>query len=200
MFGKGNDPRNAVEAAPDFFAPYSQLYRKAADQLLEPLARALVSPRHEVEVAFRRVFMADLIPVLFLYRHSFELQLKEILDQLDQLDDKKTSERMEHSIYRLWKEARPRVEAVLDVGEVQEGFVTFSERLRYLDNELKRLHDADPKGTAFRYADSDRSAVKFDLERFSRAIEQTATALDQIRDGLFCAQDIKDGVTDDGEC
>ena len=133
--------------------------------------------------------------IMFLYRHSLELKLKEHIFKLDQhLDSDCPGNLSEHDLVVLWDEYRARRDAViecmgLDRDEAVEQDAPIAER-------LGELRDLDKRSAGLRYPlERDRSssmqevlgeesAAVVDLEQFGMAVEAMTMVLDGTGDWL----------------
>lgn len=122
---------------------YVEGYRTAADHVVEAI----------VGRAARGQFDLLLHPVVFLYRHHFELALKMIIligrRYFDEKDDVPTG----HDLMGLWREARRLLEKRWPDGDQE-----VDETVTRLLGELEGF---DPKGTAFRYPDTTDAQTSF---------------------------------------
>lgn len=127
-----------------------------------------------------------LLPILYLYRHAIELQLKRAIqeavavrralgDDAADLEYAAVSTRLMSSAlgHKLWKLLR---ELEMHLGELElEALPDSSRKL------LKRLNDTDLASTGFRYADTLKHAhVSIDLDRLAADLVEVYRTLDGI--------------------
>ena len=122
--------------ARDDIAPwhrYMNGYREAADRVVESLLGKEARGMMDVMV----------YPVVFLYRHHFELALKAIIRVGGRLCDQGDVVPHVHELIGLWRKARPILE--------QHWPNTGSDLLDIAEELLTELDGFDPRGQAFRY-------------------------------------------------
>ncbi len=111
-------------------------YKESADRIIQQLARQRRHRHHD----------ALFLPIVYLYRHCFELQLKQIIrlgviPQTEKIDGPLTS----HNLCKLWKY----VERVVD--EVYPGSSSVKDFVN-AGKIIKTLHDVDRSGETLRYS------------------------------------------------
>ncbi|MES3034920.1 MAG: hypothetical protein V4813_13055 [Gemmatimonadota bacterium] len=136
-FGPGPNPHlNAcVGYGSDQWRIYASGYRRAAERLTQHVCNT-----HRDQDAL-------IFPVLFLWRHHFELQLKATIRQASYLLRREAPPIGSHGLSTLWNSAR----LLLD-----EVYREFGERLpqtelKSLEKALRQLGATDPKSMVFRY-------------------------------------------------
>jgi len=120
---------------PDHGTAYTEGYRRAADILI----------RHIDETARDQDFLV--YPVVFLYRHHIEMQIKQVTGLACQLlrdDDLRDNDKVTHNQNSLWETAR---KAIL----LADDRLTPSDFMR-VSAVVKALNEAGLRATAFRYA------------------------------------------------
>lgn len=83
-------------------------------------------------------------PIVFLYRHHLELELKHLLFLSKVLLDEDSAVLKEHNLLRLWQKVRPKIEALWP-----------EDRDRYLngfEEWITEFSDIDPESFSFRYS------------------------------------------------
>ena len=110
---------------------YVEGYRKAADRLVEIVAKTQCEQDYLV------------YPIVFLYRHHIELRIKQLLELLYEVGERKTPPTRGHDLRQLWSECRPALKSFVGGGE-KEGF-------RAVDRLVADFSSVDPMSDAFRY-------------------------------------------------
>jgi hypothetical protein len=177
---------------------FSSAYRRAADRLLEACLSVERDTGDEARFVrgIRMLFTReDLIPVLFLCRHTLELYLKELLQMLDSLDDEAFRGRRHHDLERLWTQVRKR----LPDHARDDSIAELNPLSRYLDElteTIATVAQVDPDGFVFRYPDPDPSVrmPKFDLQKFSASWTATCELLEELKRMLGAFIDGKEGA------
>jgi len=176
LFAAGPDWQlNAcVNYAFDDLYAYAEGYKRAADILTEQL---VANPSYGLDFA--------VYPLVFLYRHAIELQLKGIIRDGKRILGKGArpgQDSRDHRLDRLWRLARPILE------EVWPGAA--GSTLDTIDRVLRELSQADPDSQAFRY-DRDRKGLRtkpmlthVNIEQFGRLAQRTYGLLDGATTGL----------------
>ena len=184
LFRPGRDWRlNAcLNWAPADLSIYAQGYRLAAELVVDSLSRNRMG---------RDVLV---YPIVFLYRHYVELQLKEIAVIAARLAGRTTKVPAHHKLLDLWREVR---KAVVEVG----GFA--NEDLTRAEKYLKQLDTADPRSETFRYpytVKGERIQMPvgiLDLEAFRNAMTRLGNFLDSGVDYLAEMQKVKRDAEND---
>ncbi|CAX53287.1 conserved uncharacterized protein (plasmid) [Erwinia billingiae Eb661] len=157
----------------DHGTAYTEGYRRAADILI----------RHIDETARDQDFLV--YPVVFLYRHHIELQIKQVTGLARQLlrdNAPRGSEKVTHNLNSLWEVAR---KVLLEADDT----LSPSDFSR-VSAVVRALNEADLRATGFRYArtiEGGRSLEGIQYINTRRFGEQMAAAsddLDGIDDGL----------------
>lgn len=193
-----------VNSGNDLF-PFYSLYRRAAEQLMKDKKMIFTDERDREIWALVKTFTGqEFIPILFLYRHSFELQLKHALGLLDELDDipkskEREKELRKHNLKCYAEELSKRIpnhfaeeQSQVLINPISE---TLSSLLSYFD---EFFHKIDPESFTFRYENSKdhEKLPKFDLEIFKNEVTRCADRLDELIKGLVCFLDYKNGRLD----
>lgn len=121
--------------ADDAWDCYRMAYEEAANAMLERVLAKKISP----DLAF--------FPMVYLWRHHFELALKSIIVTGLRLDDEPAEPPMGHDLIKLWKGARP----VLERAQAP------NRELDHVERQLAELTAVDPTATGFRYPNAPRS-------------------------------------------
>ncbi len=158
---------------------YSRAFKEAADTLIESY-QASLNRFHNDELFF---------PVAYLYRHSLELKLKEIVQigvALRVLTRKEVEKAMEkHNLAKLWTRARKPIEDCWPDGDKTP--------LKAVEAVINELHQADRSGQAFRY-ESDKGGMlhrhpdlpeHIKITSLKQTMDAVYTFLDACYDGLY---------------
>ncbi|MGK3115854.1 hypothetical protein [Candidatus Pantoea formicae] len=164
----------------DHGTAYTEGYRRAADILI----------RHIDETARDQDFLV--YPVVFLYRHHIELQIKQVTGLARRLlreDDPRGGDRGTHNLNSLWEVARRLL--------LQADDTLGPSDFRRVSDVVRALHEADLRATGFRYArtaEGGRSLQGIHYINTRRFGEQMAAAsddLDSIDNGLRYLLDLE---------
>lgn len=153
----------------DHGTAYTEGYRRAADILI----------RHIDETARDQDFLV--YPVVFLYRHHIELQIKQVTGLARQLlrrDDSPGSDKVTHNLNSLWEAARKLL--------LQADETLTPSSFRRVSSVIRALNEADLRATGFRYArtrEGGRSLEGIHYINTRRFGEQMAAASDDL-DGI----------------
>lgn len=160
-----------LEGIEDFYTDYAlaDAFREVADAAIETGIHGEIPP----------LPTKLLLPVLYLYRHSLELQMKSMLADAMRhgivTDDKSMAEVMGgHNLHKLWHRTRPVIEKLWP-GEDHTP-VDVSERI------ILNFHNLDPSGQGFRYA--------YDKDHQHRHVDNIPKCIDlanlkQVVDGVL---------------
>jgi len=185
LFSSGPDWRlNAcVNYAFDDLYAYAEGYRRAGDMLAEQL---IADPTHGLDFV--------VYPLVFLYRHAIELQLKGVIRDGRRLLRLRAVPRKKlenHELDKLWELARPILEGVWPEGDTR--------CLDRIDAVVRELTEADPSSQAFRYdrdTHGNRTKPKLthvNVEQFRRVARHTYDLLDGATTGLCALLDAPNG-------
>lgn len=141
LFIQGDDwQNNAMLGWTNFPADlYAYGYKEAADGLLQAIADRKVS------------LDSGIYPLVFLYRHSMELQLKLILPLARRLSGEKQVNEHKHELMPMWQALR-RLLTEIDPE-------TDDEELQAMESFIQQLHEVDPASFAFRYSTGKKGEV-----------------------------------------
>jgi hypothetical protein len=121
-------------------------------------------------------------PILFLYRHHFELQLKNIIRLWIALNRPHEKLPANHDLGTLWKQCRSALETVWPNGPRED--------LDAVEECIKEFIELDPSSTRFRYA-TDRGGTShlravphFDLMHLRRTVDKLARLLGSCSDAM----------------
>jgi len=157
----------------DHETAYTEGYRRAADILI----------RHIDETGRDQDFLV--YPVVFLYRHHIELQIKQVIGLARQLlrdDGSGCSNKVTHNLNSLWETAR---KAILQADDTLS-----SSDFTRVSAVVKALNEADLRATGFRYARtreggrSLKGVYYINTRRFGDQMAAASDELDAIDDGL----------------
>lgn len=134
LFIKGDDWQNNSMLNWSNFRTdlYAFAYKDAADGLVDAMADRKVP------------LDSGIYPLLFLYRHAIELQLKLMLSTSRNLAGLKPKSYDKHSLMPMWSELRKLLNEI-DPAQPENNVTAVHEFIRQLDN-------VDPDSMAFRYA------------------------------------------------
>jgi hypothetical protein len=95
-------------------------------------------------------------PIIYLYRHYFELVLKAIIEACHELLDRKPTKEesrqlIRHDLEKLWQIAQPLMDPVCLLTP-EPPFPT--EEMEGVASYIRQIHALDPDGQSFRYADT----------------------------------------------
>lgn len=165
---------------PDHETAYTEGYRRAADILI----------RHIDETGRDQDFLV--YPIVFLYRHHIELQIKQVTGLARQLlrdDDSSYSNKVTHNLNSLWETSR---RAILQADDTLS-----SSDFTRVSAVVKALNEADLRATGFRYARTREGGRSLEgvhyinTRRFGDQMAAASDELDAIDDGLRYLLDIE---------
>jgi hypothetical protein len=156
---------------------YAAAYKEAGDRLVRQLTRGR-----------RTQFSPDLfMPILYLYRHSLELELKNLVrfgSGLLDRDEKLSNALGQHNLYELWH-------FVKKICEVAWPGSASDESISHIEELLLKLHAIDASGQNLRYSTdksghrSQSSFPKFiQLKSVSVMVGQVISLLNAMHDAL----------------
>jgi len=158
---------------------YAFGYREAGKRVLESAIGK--GPRGVLDVL--------VYPVVFVYRHHFELMLKTIVRIGRRYDDEEQEDLGYHGLTSLWQKAREVIEKHWPKSAKEP--VDATEQL------IRELDDLDPRSFAFRYSekkDGNRALpgpVKANLRHFGKICERMSNFLECCLQGLWNELDEK---------
>jgi len=140
---------------------YSEGYKKAADIL-------------SLKIQEDRMFIDFLIyPLVFLYRHHIELELKIIILEGNDLINNQKVERHHHKLQNLWDDAKKIIKELWPDGPQND--------LQAVENVVLQLSELDPDSMSFRY-DRDKEGKKpnpelkfLNVKKFSQVINNISS-------------------------
>jgi hypothetical protein len=163
---------------------YAEGYRMAGERLVDSLA----SNRYTADVL--------VYPILFLYRHYLEVQLKNLLVVAQVLAGEPPAIPIHHDLMKLWLEARTRMEQALPQtiadNKVAEGYI-------------RQCHLVDRTSYAFRYPLDTKGRPtasipdRIDLERVRHTMRKLANFLEGTLDYLDAHCDARRDMGDQME-
>ncbi|MDF1685871.1 MAG: hypothetical protein ACJAXQ_000240 [Parvibaculaceae bacterium] len=128
-------------------------------------------------------------PIVYLYRHFTEIQLKKLIEQGAHIRGESISNKLEkvlngHNLMQLWNGFKPFLE---DVAGAENGF---EDTMTGMESLINQLHEVDPGSLAFRYGHSNKSGAhslerveNFNLLHFCQNMEKCTEALEVL--GLY---------------
>ena len=108
-------------------------------------------------------------PILYCYRHGFELAMKWIIGQYGRFAYISLEDHMDHDLWQLWKACKS---IILEIGSDGE-----NEAMRTVEQVVKDFHDLDKGSFAFRYSTDKKGIVislpnvTFDLANIKDVME-----------------------------
>jgi hypothetical protein len=127
------------------FAAYADSYKRAADHLVK---KAIAKNKEQDFLIY---------PILFLYRHHIELQMKYIIRMWYRRDEDRPNY-MHHRLGDLWRECRKIIEEAFPDDE--------SDDVEIVEEVIRELVEADPGSFTFRYPVDKKEQPVFEEERF----------------------------------
>jgi len=164
----------------DHGTAYTEGYRRAADILI----------RHIDETARDQDFLV--YPVVFLYRHHIELQIKQVTGLARRLlrdDDSRGGDKVTHNLNSLWEVARKLL--------VQADDTLGPSDFRQVSAVVRALSEADLRATGFRYARTAGGGRSLEgihyinTRRFGEQMAAASDVLDGIDNGLRYLLDLE---------
>jgi hypothetical protein len=163
---------------PNTWPGYVEGFRRGARHLVEQVDR---SGRDQDYLVF---------PILFLYRHYLELQLKRLISRGRQLLDLEEPTPRSHDLWRLWQTCRTILDQVSPGDAVEE--------LNIVGEHIRTLAAIDPTAQAFRYPVDTRGQPSLpkeltliNLRHFSEQMEAAANLLGAAGDLIGATLDDK---------
>lgn len=164
----------------DHGTAYTEGYRRAADILI----------RHIDDTARDQDFLV--YPVVFLYRHHIELQIKQVTGLARRLlreNDPRGSDRGTHNLNTLWEVARSLL--------LQADDTLAPSHFRRVSAVVRALNEADLRATGFRYARTAEGGRSLEgihyinTRRFGDQMAAASDDLDGIDNGLRYLLDLE---------
>ena len=164
---------------------YIEGYKKAGDSLLSS-SNVLGSGRQEYEMLY---------PMIFLYRHYIELQLKEVILNAREFLDINATFPAAHNIERIWGicgELLQEMDKILDPGfTASNGYGEILNTYNALEADLKVFWELDPNSESFRYPvdkHGNPTSTDFkdvDFNTLKETINRIYQQLDGISSGVY---------------
>ena len=167
-------------------------YRQAAEDLLEPIISQLEA-HNKIEL-FQLVKIdlgGRLIPVMYLYRHSLELQLKHAIALLHQLDGNKPKRNTEHRVSNLWNTLKKAIPNHFSEELSQSLLNPLTNCIDAMTILIEGIDTIDPNSFTFRYDDSRDQKPELNVKWVKESFESCANSLEQIISGLIAFIDYK---------
>lgn len=122
----------------------AEAYKSIADDIVDGLPGSL-QPSHQ------GLYMAS--PVMFLYRHSLELHLKNILLDLREFENIETRDPslQSHSLLRVWQSAKRLLSAINEVRLSEADRDASRAEYHALEERIKEFNDIDKSSMGYRY-------------------------------------------------
>lgn len=140
----------------DELSIYSEGYKRAGNMLSDKLQKN----RNGIDFL--------IYPLIFLYRHHIELELKIIIKEGNYLLEDEKVMRNHHKLHNLWDDAKKIIEEIWSDSPKDD--------LKTVEKTVLQLNDLDPGSYAFRY-DRDKQGNKpnpdlnnIDIKKFSKVI------------------------------
>lgn len=151
-----------------FYPPHAQSFKEAAEIVLDKIEADCDKPANDILV----------FPVMYLYRHGIELNLKSIIKIGVGLDFFKKEEVEEdlkwHNLARLWTHAKKLL--------LHRWATSDPDPLKGTESVINDLHQSDPNGQVFRYA-ADKDGKPHKYEKLPEHI--SVAELKKTMDGVF---------------
>jgi len=175
FLARSADPSSPTWASLHWFASlkvddafFATAFKQAGDKIIKELSRG-EDPRH-----CDRLFM----PIAYLYRHSMELKMKEIIRlgirlELIEKDERLTDVLKDHNLHHLWNSVRIVVEAYWPDGSQND--LNAAERI------VQEFHQIDKSGQILRY--SKDQAGNSTLEKLPKSVQ--LTHLQEVFEAVF---------------
>lgn len=127
------------------FVAYADSYKRAADQLVK---KAIAKEKEQDFLIY---------PILFMYRHHVELQMKYIIRTWYRRKDERP-DYLHHRLEDLWKECRTIIKDAFPHDD--------SDDVEIVDEVIQELIEADPRSFNFRYPVDRKEQPVFEEEKF----------------------------------
>lgn len=173
LFGRGEGWCNTADLTWTHFPGhlYAIGYKDAADGLKFAISNRLTS------------LDSAIYPLVFLYRHGLELQLKLLLPIAGRVAQVKvTSDLHRHELMPMWRELR-RLLIVIDPAMDEKDLIA-------MESFIEELHEVDPSSFAFRYSTNKKGEVTLpglqhiNIEHLSEVLDSVFMMLGGIHDWL----------------
>lgn len=163
---------------------YVEGYRIAAEKLIE----TVLNTQTERDTL--------IYPIVFLYRHYIEIQLKEIIETGSKYLDKKRKQVKGHVLFPLWLEAK---EIINEIWKADRD----NENIKQSEEIIKAICAIDTKSDAFRYPidikgkQTLKGIAVVNLRELKEGISPAIQFLDGVALGISALQDEKDEAKPD---
>lgn len=151
-----------------FYPPHAQSFKEAAQLVIDKCEEEGERPANDILV----------FPVLYLYRHGIELNLKSIIGIGIGLDFFKREDVQDdlqwHNLAKLWSHAKKLL--------LHRWSTSDPEPLKATEAVINELHQSDPNGQVFRYA-ADKDGRRHRYEKLPDHI--SLATLKKTMDGVF---------------
>ena len=161
----GNWQANAcLNFQPDMSHGYIYGYKKAADSLVE----RIIKDRAEIDYL--------IYPVVFLYRHHIELQLKNLLELNVRLHESEEKVPATHKIKNLWPRVKGYYRKINNSNNQEE--------IKFVDRIMDELCTIDPESMSFRYSKMkdgklpNENLKRINVEVFSSVVGKVSDVLE----------------------
>jgi hypothetical protein len=156
-------------------------FRSAAFQLTNSMCQ---NPTDQDSVVY---------PILYLYRHHIEMQLKSIIRLAMEILGEEVSNKLrkkleQHDLQTLWKVIEPKLDPICKRAKLPQ--LPLEER-QGINAYMQQLNDNDPKGVSFRYGrerDMSRTigegVVRINIRSFAVCMEKLSRYLDGLNGWL----------------
>lgn len=163
---------------------YNSAYKLAAQELCRGFADRPVNEKDTL-----------IIPIIFLYRHYIEIELKTIIQRLDNLLDnnQKKKKSPNHKLLPLWNTANSLYKTLIANNNIQ---VFTPNNAKKETDIITELHNFDSRSTTFRYArdlQNNDSLEKIDyisVANFQNQIEIVVRYLEQMTETICHAKEL----------
>lgn len=153
------------------FVVYADSYKQEADEL--------------VKSAVGKKTKSDkfIFPILYLYRHHIELQMKFIIRTARRLPGEDDPDYKHHRLKKLWRECRSIIEEAFPHGE--------NDDIEVVENVVIEFAQADPGSYTFRYPEDKKEEPTIEGEEFIdlfnlyEVMQKTSNFFDGSGDGIY---------------
>lgn len=153
------------------FISYADSYKEAADELVKSAAGSKVKSDTLI------------FPILYLYRHHIELQMKFIIRTWRRLPQEEAPDYKHHRLRDLWQECRSIIEKAFPEEENRD--------VEVVENVVHELAESDPGSFTFRYpVDKDdeptiEESQSIDLANLYEVMAKTSHFFDGAGSGVY---------------
>lgn len=157
---------------------YSYGYRSAAEKLINDYNKLGLPERD-----------AMVFPVIFLYRHYLELEIKDLIYRIESCSGNAPSEITHHSLLDIWNKLDSKYSSLSSFIPDDYNFCSTADRNGIIDI-IKEFNELDGKSFAFRYP-RDRKGDKsiknishISLNNFKTEISKVINVIDNINESI----------------